>query len=151
MPGRILKLGITTGFARKVMQAMSMNLSNGISKVLRILRQTERPQARTGTPSVRHVEAEELQVSAHNYYQSIIQNSLVSNKNYEPPKSQSNTGSQSALTTQGSDHDHWFDQRSQNKGHKAKDSNYRLQAFLQPGKVKELKTLDKNYLKRQGS
>jgi hypothetical protein len=146
-----LKLGITTGFARKVMQAMSMNLSNGISKVLRILRQTERPQARTGTPSVRHVEAEELQVSAHNYYQSIIQNSLVSNKNYEPPKSQSNTGSQSALTTQGSDHDHWFDQRSQNKGHKAKDSNYRLQAFLQPGKVKELKTLDKNYLKRQGS
>jgi hypothetical protein len=146
-----LKLGITTGFARKVMQAMSMNLSNGITKVLRILRQTERPQARTGTPSVRHVEAEELQVSAHNYYQSIIQNSLVSNKNYEPPKSQSNTGSQSALTTQGSDHDHWFDQRSQNKGHKAKDSNYRLQAFLQPGKVKELKTLDKNYLKRQGS
>jgi len=146
-----LKLGITTGFARKVMQAMSMNLSNGITKVLRILRQTERPQARTGTPSVRHVEAEELQVSAHNYYQSIIQNSLVNNKNYEPPKSQSNTGSQSALTTQGSDHDHWFDQRSQNKGHKAKDSNYRLQAFLQPGKVKELKTLDKNYLKRQGS
>lgn len=128
-----------------------MNLSNGITKVLRILRQTERPQARTGTPSVRHVEAEELQVSAHNYYQSIIQNSLVNNKNYEPPKSQSNTGSQSALTTQGSDHDHWFDQRSQNKGHKAKDSNYRLQAFLQPGKVKELKTLDKNYLKRQGS
>lgn len=128
----------------------SMNLSNGITKVLRILKSTERPQARTGAPSARNAEAEDLQVSAHNYYQSIIENSLVSSKTYEPPKSHSKTGSQNALQ-QGSDHDHWFDQRSQNKGHKAKDSNYRLQAFLQPGKVKELKTLDKKYVKRQGS
>jgi hypothetical protein len=150
LSGGILKFGIKTSFTPKVMQVMSINLSEGITKVLRILKPTERPQARTGAPSVRHAEAEELQVSAHNYYQSIIQNSLVSSKTYEPPKQQTNTGSHATLT-QGSDHDHWFDQRSQNKGHKAKDSNYRLQAFLQPGKVKELKTLDKNYLKRQGS
>lgn len=128
-----------------------MNLSNEITKVLRILKSTQRPQPRTGAPSARNAEAEDLQVSAHNYYQSIIENSLVSSKTYEPSKSLSNTGSHSNIPSQGSDHDHWFDQRSQNKGHKAKDSNYRLQAFLQPGKVKELKTLDKKYVKRQGS
>lgn len=128
-----------------------MKITNGITKVLRILKQTERPRARSGSPSVRSAQADDLQVSAHNYYQSIIENSLLESKTYEPPKSQQGIGTNSAIPAQGSDHDHWFDQRSQNKGHKAKDSNYRLQAFLQPGKVKELKTLDKNYSKRQGS
>ncbi|MCC7531449.1 MAG: hypothetical protein IT342_23300 [Candidatus Melainabacteria bacterium] len=128
---------------------MSINLSNGITRVLRILKVSERPQARTGAPSTRSAEAQELQVSAHNYYQSIIENSTINEKKFEPKSSQSTTGSH-AIPAQASDHDHWFDQRSQNKNHKAKDSSYRLQAFLQPGKVKELKSLDKNYNKRQG-
>ena len=128
-----------------------MKITNGITKVLRILKQTERPRARNGSPSVRSAQADDLQVSAHNYYQSIIENSLLESKTYEPPKSHASIGTPCAIPAQGSDHDHWFDQRSQNKGHKARDSNYRLQAFLQPGKVKELKTLDKNYPKRQGS
>lgn len=128
---------------------MSINISNGIFKVLRILKPAERPQARTGAPSVRTMEAEELQVTAHNYYQSIIDNSLVKSKTYEPAQSQTKNGSHPQVS-QASDHDHWFDQRSQNKGHKLTDSSYRLQAFLQPGKVKELKSLDKNYGKRQG-
>ena len=127
---------------------MSLNLSNGITRVLRILKPSERPQARTA-PSVRPNEAEELQLSARNYYQSIIENSTIKEKKFEPPTSQTTTGSHPAQP-QASDHDHWFDQRSQNKGHKPTDSSYRLQAFLQPGKVKELKSLDKNYTKRQG-
>lgn len=127
---------------------MSLNLSNGISKVLRILKPTERPQARTA-PSVRPSEAAELQMNARNYYQSIIENSTIKSKTFEPSTSQSTTGSHVAQP-QASDHDHWFDQRAQNKGHKPSDSSYRLQAFLQPGKVKELKSLDKNYMKRQG-
>ena len=126
---------------------MSLNLSNGITRVLRILKPSERPQART-TPSVRNSEAEELQVNARNYYQSIIENSEIKDRTFEPPKTQSTTGSHPVQ--QGSDHDHWFSSRSQNKNYKPTDSNYRLQAFLQPGKVKELKSLDKNYMKRQG-
>ncbi len=129
---------------------MSINLSNGITKVLRILKPVERPQARTGAPSTRTQEAEELQVNAHNHYQSIIENSTIKSKTFEPTNTQTASGSHGAVQAQGSDHDHWFDQRAQNKNHKAKDSNYRLQAFLQPGKVKELKSLDKNYMKRQG-
>lgn len=116
---------------------------------MRILKVSERPQARAGAPSTRSTEAQELQVTAHNYYQSIIENSTINEKKFEPKSSQSTTGSH-AIPAQASDHDHWFDQRSQNKNHKAKDSSYRLQAFLQPGKVKELKSLDKNYNKRQG-
>ncbi len=127
---------------------MSLNLSNGITKVLRILKPAERPQAQKAS-SARKNEAEELQVNARNYYQSIIENSTIKSKTFEPTEpTQSTTGSHNAV--QGSDHDHWFDQRSQNKGHKPSDSSYRLQAFLQPGKVKELKSLDKNYVKRQG-
>lgn len=129
---------------------MSINLSNGITKVLRILKPSERPPARAGTQSARTSEAEELQVNAHTYYQSIIENSLVQSKTYEQSNNQSTTGAQTPLQSQGSDHDHWFDARSQNKNHKASDSSYRLQAFLQPGKVKELRSLDKNYIKRQG-
>lgn len=127
---------------------MSINISNGIFKVLRILKPAGRPQARTAAPSVRTAEAEDLQVSAHNHYQSIIENSLVKSKTYEPAKAQKRSGSQPQVS-QASDHDHWFDQRSQNKCHKPADSSYRMQAFLQPGKVKELKSLDKNYGKRQ--
>ncbi len=128
---------------------MSINLSNGITRVLRILKLSERPQARTGTPSQRTTAAQELQATTHNHYQSIIENSTIKEKKFEPTSSQSTTGSH-AVTAQGSDHDHWFDQRSQNKNHKTSDSSYRLQAFLQPGKVKELKSLDKNLSKRQG-
>lgn len=128
---------------------MSINLANGINRVLRILKPSERHQARTTAPSKRSTEAAELQATAHNYYQSIIENSTIKEKKFEPATSQSTTGSHSAQP-QASDHDHWFDQRSQNKGHKTTDSSYRLQAFLQPGKVKELKSLDKNYVKRQG-
>lgn len=127
-----------------------MNLPNGFNKVLRLLTQAQRPQARTGTPSVRAHEVEELQVSAHNHYQSIIENSLVKSETYQSAPTQSAAGSASKVQSHGSDHDHWFDCRSQNKNYKASDSNYRLQAFLQPGKVKELRSLDKNYNKRQG-
>jgi hypothetical protein len=143
------KRGNQTGFKPKVIRTMSINISNGITRVLRILKVSERPQARTGAPSTRSTEAQELQVTAHNYYQSIIENSTIKEKKFEPTSSQSTTGSHAA-TAQGSDHDHWFDQRSQNKNHKNTDSSYRLQAFLQPGKVKELKSLDKNLTKRQG-
>jgi hypothetical protein len=128
---------------------MSINLSNGITRVLRILKASERPQARTGAPSARTTEAQELQASAHNYYQSIIENSTIKEKKFEPTTSQTTTCSH-PVQAQGSDHDHWFSSRSQNKNHKPTDSSYRLQAFLQPGKVKELKSLDKNYIKRQG-
>lgn len=130
------------------MQIMSLNLSNGINRVLRILKPIERPQARTA-PSVRSSEAEELQTNARNYYQSIIENSAIQGKTFETPVSQTTSGSH-PVQPQASDHDHWFSSRSQNKNYKPTDSNYRLQAFLQPGKVKELKSLDKNYTKRQG-
>jgi hypothetical protein len=129
---------------------MSINLSNGITKVLRILKPVERPQP---GPSANLREAElkfdEQQVSARNYYQAVIDNSAIKTKTYEPTGNQSASGSYGAVQAQPSDHDHWFDARSQNKNKKPSDSSYRLQAFLQPGKVKELKTLDKNYLNRK--
>lgn len=129
---------------------MSISLSNGITKVLRILKPAERAQP---SPSVNVRNAElkmdELQVSARNYYQAVIDNSSIKTKTYEPTGNQSASGSYGAVQAQPSDHDHWFDARSQNKNKKPSDSSYRLQAFLQPGKVKELKSLDKNYLNRK--
>lgn len=132
------------------MQTMSMNLSNGITKVLRILKPAERSQP-ASRANIREAEMkqDELQVSARNYYQAVIDNSAIKTKTYEPTNSQAASGSYNSVQAQPSDHDHWFDARSQNKNKKPSDSSYRLQAFLQPGKVKELKSLDKNYLNRK--
>jgi len=127
---------------------MSINLTSGITKVLRILKPAERSQPRPST-SARMAELEELQVNARNYYQSVIDNSSIKNKTYESNSSQNASGSYGAVQAQPSDHDHWFDARSQNKNKKPTDSSYRLQAFLQPGKVKELRSLDKNYSNRK--
>lgn len=126
---------------------MSLNFSNGITKVLRIMKAPDRSQTRS---QAANLQEEDFAVNARDYYQSIIDNSSIKEKTFEEPvSSQSTTGSQAAVQAQASDH--WFDARPQNKGPRPSDSSYRLQAFLQTTKNKELKALDKNYLKRKGS
>ncbi len=119
---------------------MSLNFSTSVAKALRILKQQDNQPADEKTTSTKE-EIADLQAAAHSYYQSVMENASIRNKEVTATSAGQNQTCQSAVVPPA---EHWFDARSQGKGSRRQsDSQYRLNAFVQNRTNNQLKALDK--------
>lgn len=119
---------------------MSLNFSTSVAKALRILKQQDNQPADEKTTSTKE-EIADLQAAAHSYYQSVMENASIRNKEVTATSAGQNQTCQSGVVPPA---EHWFDARSQGKGSRRQsDSQYRLNAFVQNRTNNQLKALDK--------